>query len=367
MNISNAEHSHALSSLALRATRTSVLVFAAALGAALPALAADPDVRVVVTAEPDTPRPATVTYQRALLATYAAYQVKITNDGKNVLNHVRFEGETLVGTELAVRTAEFFTAAGAVCSTTNAARTKVVCELGQFRARGDSQTFTLIFKAPTECAATESCAAIKFTTDTYYSEGSGDSGGASHVDFTRVVETTELGTPNTTGTKSSVPPGQANTFFTGLTVAATSDDPVKTSVAIPSQPFFTTASIVENENLGGTACTGTLGCVASALSIPHPTNVYFSILQITLSRDAKTLLNGAKPADLKVFYTPDGPLAQQIPLKTCASSTQAEPLPRPGNPCIDYVKIYGNQKSLGEQAGDAEIGVKAVENGVFNF
>ena len=108
-----------------------------------------------------------------------------------------------------------------------------------------------------------------------------------------------------------------------------------------------------------------MGCVASTLAIPHPTNVYFNILSITLSRDATTLLPKTRPADLKVFYTPDGIGAQQITLKSCASTPA--PAPSPGIPCIDYVKIYGNQKSLGELAGDAEIGIKAVENGVMEF
>lgn len=353
-------------------------VAAAAILASAGAFAAqDPNINATVTAQPSD-----VTLRRALstttgteeLTTYASYLVTFANNTTNALNRVKFGGTTTLtdgttSTPIAIDSLVPPTGTDPMCSFTG---NELSC--GGYDpaypvlqpvqlSPGATTSFIVVVKAPTAGQN------IQFNWTFSGDEGKSLTGNGccSQTGTATANLVDSLSTTGKTQTKSFVNYG--GTFFTGAKQVAVDLDKISTTVVIPPQEFVTTAWIVENENQGGSSCKGTLHCVTSELTIPHPAGVLFKEFTVILRRDATTLLNSAKATDLSVTYTPDPINGVEQAAKALKLCTDTPPVvvPTAGNPCISYRLIYPKKPSFGEFAGDAEIGIRLVENGKFEY
>lgn len=304
----------------------------------------NPAVETTVTATP-----ASVTRSRPdatpPVTSFAAYRVTITNDNRNVVNHVYFVGAaTVIGSS---DKATFAESIGAACTPLNAARTQIKCPIGQLRGRGGSASFTVLFKAPANGQK------IAFAWKGVFAEGLKDNEHAAHPDTTAGITLTLLQAPNPNEVKTFVPSGGA-TVFTGTSNIANPLDPATTTVTVPKAA---SAEIVESINPQSCAA-DLLVCFTSDLTIPGT----FANLVIKLRRDASTIRKYANIANAKVFYAADGVHFAEVLTCDCTGG------PAPGAPCIDSRKAYNkyNAPSAGF-IGDWEFTILAVDNGRLNW
>lgn len=305
----------------------------------------NPAVEAEVTALPDT-----VTFSRPSasppVTNFAAYRVTITNDSRNVVNHVHLLGATAVtGSN---EKATFAESIGGACKPLDAARTQVRCDVGQLRGRGGSATFTLLFKAP------PSGQKITFAWLGVFAEGQKDSEHAAHRDTVSGATVTTLQAPNPNAASSFVP-SAGGTVFTGITNIANPHDPSTTTVKVPKA-----ASVELVDAVNPQSCAADLlVCFSSDLTIPGS----FANLVITLRRDASTIRKYAHIGNAKVYYAADGVYFAEVPDCDCAPHR-----PAPGAPCIDKRKAYNkyNAPSAGF-IGDWEFTILAVDNGRYNW
>lgn len=317
-----------------------------------PAQAADPNVVVTVTAVPTI-----VSLSRPTatppLNTFAAYEVSITNNSTNTKNRVRFTGATnVVG---ANQTAPFFPPSiGLACVTTNTAQTAIECTVGQLRGGGDSIAFVVIFKTPT--AGTQ----INFPWTAFYGEGSGDSQGASHLDFTSGAAQTALGTPTATEVRTYVPPA-GGTFFTGNSgVAGPAGDPFTVTVTVPT---FAKAEVVESTDTS--PCPFAYTCFGRNTQFTIPGQ--FDHLTYILRLDAleiKRLKPGTQIGSTRLFYRADAtaanPFPQDVEIYLCSITGG----PTHGNPCIESRVEYTKKTApTPDYIGDFQWVIQAVDNG----
>lgn len=327
-----------------------------------PARAADPNVTVTVEAVPDT-----VTFSRPALTppmpTYAAYKITVKNSSTNVLNSVRFTGTTTVvlGSPEA-RSAPFRESIDLGCTTTNAARTSIECEIGTLRGGGGANataSFVVYFDAPSSVAVPcplVGCDHIAFATSTFYSEGARDAGGASHVDVTHVLATTNLGTPTVSEIRSAVPTGGGR-FFTGAdgVPRSTTGDLWTTTVNVPSL-VRDGARVFESTNPASCSADVTT-CFFTDLTILGT----FAELTITLRRDASTIAKSARIANAVIFYRH---LASDPLVAVPACTATLGPLP--GKPCMSSRTEYTKRSApTPDLVGDWEFVIRAVDNGRF--
>ncbi len=348
----------------------------ALLGWAAPARAADPLVDTSVVAVPGI-----VTVSRPTdtppSVFFAGYELRIVNNSKNTLNHVRFIAHTVVKVPnplvpgayipLAGATAPFAEAIGASCLPVAGNPSAINCELGTLRSRGGTTAttpITLLFRSPAAGAI------IELSWQGFYAEGSKDSSGASHGDGTDVGTTiTTLGTPTSLEVKTYVPTG-GGSFFTGSGVA-TKLDQWTTTVSVPRAAL---AEVVESVSAQSCSADYNL-CVESALRIPGQ----FAYLEVKLRRDVSTLVKrfdkwgGAIFPDIAnamLYYQAETfdaslgwlPVGSPVPINACDAVT--------GLPvgterrCIVSRRQYGSADAPTlEWLGDWEFVVRALENG----
>jgi hypothetical protein len=323
-----------------------LLAIAGMLVGASPAFAGDPLVESVV-----TPLPPIVTYSRPTaeppLLTYAAYEVTVTNNSKNVLNNVRLQGTTSVTGIGVTAIARFDSSVGLACLPVEPLRTTINCTIGQLRSEGGSASFVVIFEAP---AVGEG---IKFNWDAYYSEGSNDSG--AHLDQNTGEAFTSLGTPIDTYVSSYVLPN--GTVYTGGTGIATPLDPWTTTVTVSS-----TAKAEITESKVSVSCSPNPEyCLVSALNIPGT----FTSMLITLRRDATTIVKGAKIANVVVYYDPNlSGTSLGIPIIPCNFVGLTPSIPSGEHRCIVGRTEYTKKTApTPEYEGDWEIRILADSNG----
>ena len=348
----------------------------ALLGWAAPARAADPLVDTSVVAVPGI-----VTVSRPTdtppSVFFAGYELRIVNNSKNTLNHVRFVAHTVVKVPnplvagayipLAGAAAPFAEAIGASCLPVAGNPSAINCELGTLRGRGGTTAttpITLLFRSPAAGAI------IELSWQGFYAEGSRDSSGASHGDGTDVgTTTTTLGTPTSLEVKTYVPTG-GGSFFTGAGVA-TKLDQWTTTVSVPRS---TVAEVVEA--ISAQSCGAEYNiCVSSALRIPGE----FAYLEVKLRRDVSTLVtqtdklgNVTRPniANALLYYQAETFNATQgwqpggapVPINACNALTG---LPNgTERRCIFSRQEYNvTTAPTFEWKGDWEFVVRALENG----
>lgn len=309
--------------------------------------AARPDVGLTVSAQPTA-----VTRSRPAaappVASFAAYRVTITNNNKNVINHVHVVGATqVIGSS---EKAAFAESIGVACAPLDAARTQVKCPVGQLRGRGGSATFTVLFKAPA------SGQKIVFSWQGIFAEGVKDNPSAAHRDTTGVGTTvTLLQAPSATQLKTFVP-SQGATIFTGLSPIPTPHDQATTTVSVPKAA---SAEIIEFVNPQSCAA-DLLVCFTTDLTIPGT----FANLVIKLRRDATTIRKYANIANAKVFYAADDIHFVEVQPCDCMPYNR----PAPGKPCIESRTAY-TYKTAPSAAlvGDWEFTLLAVDNGRLNW
>jgi len=341
-----------------------------------PASAADPLVDTSVVAVPTT-----VTVSRPSDSPpsvfHAGYELRIVNNSKNTLNHVRFIAHTVVKVPdplvpgayipLAGATAPFAEAIGAACLTVAGNLSSIECKLGTLRSRGGTTAITpitLLFRSPPAGAI------IELNWQGFYAEGSKDSLGASHGDGTDVGRTiTLLGTPTPLEVRTYVPTG-GGSFFTGSGVA-TQLDKWTTTVSVPRAAL---AEVVESVSAQSCSADYNL-CVESALRIPGQ----FAYLEVKLRRDVSTLVKrfdkwgGAIFPDIanavlyyqsEVFDASLGwlPVGSPVPINACDAGTG---LPAgTDRRCIFSRRQYSSSDAPTlEWLGDWEFVVRAFENG----
>lgn len=340
--------------MAASKTRTKIRAFTPALALLLggAALAGSPKVDVDVVAVP-----ASVTYSLPTatppLASRAAYQVKIKNESRHVLNHVRFVAATTV--EGAVATAAFVEASGLACETTNAEQTSINCPVGQLGS-GASASFVLVFDAP--AAGT----GIKLGWTAYYGEGQRDRQHASHGDTQYGQVVTALTAPDPSAVRSYVPSSGA-TLYTGSTGVPTKSDPWTTSVTVPKAAV---AEVVEDADPNSCSPDYTV-CVRSTLTIPGS----FDHLTITLRRDASTLRSCANIANAVLRYEPGAYNAAGVfvpsgsPVDIVKCDLLPGRMPNASYPrCVDSRIAFTKKNAPNPQlVGDWQFVLKALENG----
>ncbi len=337
------------------------------------AFAADPMVDVTVTERPDS-----VSVSRTGLATYLAYDVVISNKSTNTINNARFGGKFTVPAGLA-NPLLVASATGPSCQAISTPAAPdfwdFECAIGQLRGvtnPASISAFRLVFKSPSGSALAGD-GDLTLDWKAYTGEGSGDSGGAAHLDSFSGVAVTQIVTTSSEAIKKEVKSFVLSTggsFFTGNGQVATPDDPWITRVDVPATSTGTTAEVKEYGGPGGVECTGsvTLPCFESVLTIP---DTLLGYLYITLWRDASTIAPRAKIGDAQIFYDHDGgsfpSTTEPFLLGACTSL-----LPTAGVPCIESRYAYpknGTPKApvpAGAE-GDWRFIIKALDNGRYLF
>lgn len=308
---------------------------------------------------------------------FAGYEVRIVNNSKNTLNHVRFVANTVVKVPdplvagqfepLAGASAPFVEAIGATCLAVAGNPGAIECKLGTLRSRGGTTAaspFTLLFRSPAAGAI------IELNWQGFYAEGTRDSLGASHGDGTDLGRTvTLLGTPTPLEVRTYVPTG-GGSFFTGSGVA-TKADKWTTTVSVPRAAL---AEVVESVSAQSCSADYNL-CVESALRIPGQ----FAYLEVTLRRDVSTLVkrfdkygvatfpdiaNAVLYYQSEVFDASLGwlPVGTPVPINACDAATG---LPAgTDRRCVFSRRQYSSADApTPEWLGDWEFVVRALENG----
>jgi hypothetical protein len=299
------------------------------------------------------------------LVTYVGYSVSISNAGGNTINHIRFTGTTAVtdGAEVA----EFDSAEGATCETTNAAKTAISCTIGQLSGGSAFPTFAVFFKAPAKVTNGVADAAgsdvVSYSGLVYYGEGTGGPNSVPDNSIRNWSATAvTLGTANAVLVKSGVPKS-GGTFYTGSGGAATAADPLTTIVKVPGRSTYTTAEVFES-SIAQSCSPNPAYCLSTELTIPRQ-GLDFAFLEITLRRDASTIVKGAKIANAELFYAPDGspPGVLGVPILACNADGT---IPSGQRRCI-FSRQEFTKKTAPTPAfeGDWEFVVRAFENGRF--
>ncbi|MEO6061674.1 MAG: hypothetical protein ABIQ99_07035 [Thermoflexales bacterium] len=345
-----------LSGPSLRAACRSVLVLAAAFGAAGSALAVNPSLVAKV-----EPIPSTVTHNTGTYPTYAAYQVTVTSYKPNPVAGVRFVGSVTVTGSTQTATLAGKISDAVTCIDGGPTRT-FDCQIGPLPGAGASKTFTVILNAPSDGTA------INLTWDIFFDESG--SGGA---DAGLGTVTTTLAASSTKVITSFILP-EGSTFGTGNGIASGSSNPSATTVKVPASGVATTARIEESDAATEPCAPNLLTprCFKSDVSVPgsYPAGsvATFTGLVITLWRDSLTLNKGAKAEDYSVYYNDS-----QNALKMCSDPTFSPlGLPYTHNPCISTREIITKRRAqdLGlpaEAIGDLRVEAWAFDNGIWRF
>jgi len=321
--------------------------------AASAALAGNPKIDIAVTAAP-----ASVTFSRPAASppfvSRAAYEVRITNSGKNTVNSVEFTATSLVQAGAAGAVAPFVEATGATCVATDTAKLAISCDIGKMKS-GTSVAFTVVFEAPA------SGSNIKLGWITYYGEGKRDSKYAAHCDTQTGSVLTALTAPSPNAASSYL--ATNTTLFTGETGIPTKTDQWVTLVKTPRA---TTAQVVEDINPESCSSVYNL-CVRSTLTLPGQ----FDYLTITLRRDASTIRSCSQIINAILRYEPGAyntagvfvPSGPPVDIPSC--DLLPNRMPNASYPrCIDSRIAYTKKNTaVSGLWGDWEFVIKALENG----
>ena len=339
---------------------------------------------------------------------YIGYEIRTQNTSANTINHIVVEGTINVSDSLKSAILRPALTVGATCDfapyPTNAqpigegpiaGALSMRCTVGQIKAGAPPKSFAIFFEAPAKNANT-AADFVHFRGRTITAEGA-DSGNSQNdsVDFWPLADNknfsvnppvlvpaetcsgswfdqpTEhrcmevgLGTANPDRVKSAVPK-TGGTFYTGEGVARAypGGDSWVTQVKIPAGPTYTSAEVNETVVAGG-AVSNLLTTNTTILDIPGT----FSRLEISLIRDASTIIKGAKVNTAKIYYsdpTFPNPKIAMYPYEVlpCTDTTWGT-LPQPGIPCVKSRTEFTKKTAPSEEwIGDWLLLIWAVDNG----
>jgi hypothetical protein len=355
------------------------LIAAGAFGCGGPALAANANFSVMVKANPTQ-----VSVGRPGLATYAAYEVSITNTAGNTNNNIRFSGSASVTGDLAGAAATYVETIPAGACTLSGAT--VQCNFAQMKA-GANNSFVIIFSTPVLAKPTQNTisAAISFAWSFDYASGN-SSGTPSSI----ICNGQQIPNPPCTGSNSTTLittqsdpilsgfqtyiPSAGGTFFTGngtsalpaiVTASGTDLLPTaQTTLKIPKGQNLTTAQAAVTVAAGGlTGDTTTTNTVI--YTVPNNGAAFPTFAIIELRRDVSTIASGAKIARAAVMYSHDDG----------GTGTALPPCPANGDPgsltppvCL-FSKTEFTKKTAPtpDDVGDWLFVIHADENGKFDY
>jgi len=306
------------------------------------------------------------------LVTYVAYTVKVSNDGGNTVNNIRFTAKTTLPNGNGEK-AVFSGAEGGTCApTVGGDGTEVLCTIGQLTAGTPAPTVVLFFTAPVKGTPT-SPDTVVLTGRTLYAEGTGgiNSPPDNSINEWQAAAVT-LGTPNPTVVKSAVPKSGGE-FFTGAGgIPVVDPDPAKTDLytsSVKFDPLSTPYAVlkIEESNTTDSLCIGGQHfktCFTTLLNAPQ---VLYSVGQGFLTETIRVhpddFVKGAKMSTVVWQYTPtdDAGVAVGGPVTVgmCASETTPN---SNGVPCqTKPVVCYKNNSPL---AGICEWTFINIRNGL---
>ena len=321
------------------------------------------------------------------------------------LNNFKFYGATAV---TASGAATFVSATGASC-VPDVAGTKITCSVpGEFAitALPASVSFTVVFKAPTNVDATK----ITFSGYSTYDDSSKNRRRTWVYNETEKTNTatadTPLIAPSTTSVSTYVPTSTTTdtALYTGtLTaggvvgtipiVSAFVNDPLTTTIVVPTNSDPTTVYVLEDECGSDVVVQRDLRQVlpvddhgAGQLQLPdhylRRDKTTFSLSSCDKETGGKGLghcddrHDGKHGGDqsainnVKLYYSKDS-LTSPVEVRDCTmSSSGGMPLPQPGEPCVANRKVYKTADVPTppvDLVGDLELEVRAVDNGKYSW
>lgn len=351
-----------------------------------------------------TPIPTQVSVGRgAEFSTYAAYTVTITSKTTNVINGVRFDGETkvcsltssdppecaaLVPAQLAPYVETLAKSSPNIVCGQGLTTSKVHCEIGQMTgvgSPGSTVSFVLLFSAPANGSGSITYPAnsrISFVWDAGYSNGSTTSSSTpqsfSCNDLVPLgtcfgSAATSLITTDAAAIKSEFTTYIPSFGFIGATgngFSALSTDlaaTATTKLAIPAGLGLSTAQVAQQVTAGGLT-SATTTTIVTKVVVPNNDQTFSNFVTIELRRDASTIQSGAKIANAQIVYTHDetapSPVYNIVP--PCIN----------GNPALSSppVCIFGQPVEFTKKTaptlddiGDWLFVIRALENGAFRY
>jgi hypothetical protein len=353
-----------------RAVLSSAIFLGALVGASSGAMAAAGMITTTV-----APLSNNVTYSKdatskaPALNTYIGYAVAMSNTSGNTINNVTFQGT--VYTTATDEQIAFGSSDGATCNTVSAPvdpdhpnAITIQCAIGQF-TNGASVSFAVFFKAPIigDSSPPPGTDLVSFSGVAITAEGfNGGNSWPNSIDAWGPAEQVTLGTSNPTNVKSAVQKS-GGSLFTGEGVSLSSD-PFTTTVTVPPEATYTTATINET-TLPACGAGNFVVCWSSELTIPGTFSPY---LAIVLREDASNIIKGTKIGSvvIKYTYTDEQNVEKTVIVQDCASPTT----PRSdGLPCIASRTYYKTKNVPGwtpDLDGDFEWTIITAKNGKYD-
>lgn len=263
----------------MHSLKSAVLITAAMLGAATPALGGVAG-SITVTVRPIL-SPAVATYTDAVTGFKGTvgYQVDIANGGSNTNNSVRFTARAAVTDLAELPTFDFDSTEGASCVVDKGPTDIAIdCPIGTLRSGQRFPTFYVFFTTPRFVAngvadsggahpVPDGTDAITLSHQTFFAEGGNGPKSTPKNGFTPNAFATPvvLGTPDPTLVRSVVL-ARGGTFFTGNQGIAVPADEHATRSVVPALTAHTTVEIRE----AGLACTSpsVFTCYSSQITVP---------------------------------------------------------------------------------------------------
>lgn len=355
------------------------------------AFAGNANVLVKVTALPES-----VSVSRTGLPTYAAYQVVITSQTPNVINAVRFSGETNDGVDAPVppvpspvglyKETSFISPSTVTCGPSTPVDNKFQCDIGQLGGRAEV-SFVVVFDTPTTVSP------MRLEWKLQYSNGSTsstttpsslycslDEGDTYNNVCTGKVSTGLItgGLPEQKkGFQTFIPYSSESTFFTGNGSALSKDlgldGSTTTKLTFPKNIGLRTALVDQVVTNGGPNKDVTTS-IATTVTVPNKdpitgADVNFSAeVTVELRRDASTIVGG-KIANVLSYMTYSHDGINNYPIYDCAKvvgelKNQSPPV------CLDLIRsqVFTKKTALTpSDVGDWSLIIRAWENGAFRY
>ena len=333
--------------------------------------------------------PTTVSVGRAGLTTYAAFTVSIKNTSGNTNNSIRFGGSAEVSGDFtapptngdAGATATYVeTIPKSACTPTTPGGTTVQCNFAQMKA-GASNSFVVIFAAPTLAAADHWADNAKINFSWTFDYASGNSSG---TPSSLLCNGTQVAPPCAATNSTALVTTQSNailegfltyipsfggTFFTGngssaLGPVGTNLRPTAlTKLTVPTGQNLTTVQVDVTVALGG--LTGDTTTTNTAIvTVPNNDQLFGSYAILELRRDASTIANGAKIQNAVVSYSHDDAGTPE-PLLACPTNG----IPTLTAPVCLFSRTEFTKRNAPtpDDIGDWLFVVRALENGRFVY
>ena len=336
--------------------------------------------------------PTTVSVSRPGLTTYAAFTVSIKNSSGNTNNNIRFGASAEVSGDLTATNGDAGAIASYVetipksaCSPTTPGGTTVQCNFVQMKT-GTTNSFVVIFAAPTLAAADHWADNAKINLAWTFDYASGNSSGTpSSLLCNGLQVPPPCAATNSAGLVTTLNndilekvltyiPSFGGTFFTGnglsaLAPVGTNLRPTAlTKLIVPTGQKLTTAQADVTVVLGGvtgdTTTTNTAIVTVPNKDLLNNDVLFTSYAIVELRRDASTIAKGAKIENAAVSYSHDDAGTPE-PLLACPSNG----IPTTSAPVCLFSRTEFTKKNAPtpDDIGDWLFVVHALENGRFVY